>query len=332
MKQFALTVGLFLLLFFSFTTLVRYNLPHMNTPDPIKSVADDSKIAETEKNDLTLLLGGDVMLGRMVAQTSEKNSGGVYPFVKISDLTKSADIFFVNLETPIINNCPKTSSSMVFCAPPMMLDGLKSAGINIVNLANNHSLNYGEDGLSQTITHLKEAGISYVGINNRTDLISPVVIKKINDLTLGFLGFDFTSNILTENVYQLIRESASQVDLLVVGVHWGDEYKAKANVNQRQWASEMVKAGADIIAGHHPHWVQNVSCFDMSGNLVEGNCDLKNNKLVYYSLGNLVFDQMWSEDTKKGMLVRLTLNKNGVVKEERFNTYIRNIGQPEIVR
>ena len=287
-----------------------------------------------EANNVTLLLGGDVMLGRNVMQVSLNNKNYSYPFEKISGLSKNAGIFFVNLENPVIRDCPRVNSGFKFCTLPQMIEGLKMAGINIVNLANNHILNYGPSGLSETEVNLRKENITATGVGG-------LVTIRVNGLTFGFLGFDLTVKSLTEEDLQLIKNSDSKADFLIIGVHWGEEYKAQANSYQRKWAREMVNVGADIIVGHHPHWVQDFECLSSSdgksscGHNSEASdcvCDGIIGKPVYYSLGNLVFDQMWSEETKKGMIVKLEIGNNGIVKEERINTYIRNTGQPEILQ
>jgi poly-gamma-glutamate capsule biosynthesis protein CapA/YwtB (metallophosphatase superfamily) len=331
-----------------------------NLPNIVFENTDDRKdeIADT----ISVIFGGDVMLGRMVMQTSLNNKDSSYPFNEIADITKSSDIFFVNLENPIMEKCPLTSEGFKFCSRPEMLQGLIKAGINIVNLANNHSGNYGLNGIAETRKYMDSEGIVYTGINN-------LAIKSFSNFSIGFLGFDFTVNSPSEADYQLIKDSDKKVDFLIVGVHWGEEYKNTANKSQRKWAGEMVKNGADIIIGHHPHWVQDYECIPFSHSglptevlmkveaqrseaiesassvlppsivtpakagiyLNRSLCDGISGKPVYYSLGNLVFDQMWSEETRKGMLVKMEIGKNGITKEERFNTYIRDIGQPEII-
>lgn len=284
-------------------------------------------------NNVTILLGGDVMLGRNVMQTSLKNNDYSYPFERIGGISKNADVFFVNLENPVIKDCPQTSSGFKFCTAPQMLEGLKNAGINVVDLANNHILNYGSSGLSETEDYLRQEEILATGVGG-------LVIKQVGGLTLGFLGFDLTTSSLTEEELQLINNSDSKVDYLIIGVHWGEEYKAYANSYQKKWARRMVKEGADIIVGHHPHWVQNFEClkYPEEGSLCaesnkssECTCNGLAGKPVYYSLGNLVFDQMWSEETKRGVIIKLEIGQQGIVGEERIDTYMKKTGQPEII-
>jgi poly-gamma-glutamate synthesis protein (capsule biosynthesis protein) len=306
------------------------NKKEYNVAENLDSQKDNLNI----QNNVTLLFGGDVMLGRNVMNQSIKNKDYSYPFAKIFNFTKESDIFLVNLENPIIKDCPESNSGFKFCTLPDMVEGLIKAGVNVVSLANNHTLNYGPEGIEQTENYLTKAGISLSGMSN-------LVVKNFKGITFGFIGFDFTVKSPTLKDYQFIKESDSKVNFLLISVHWGEEYKAKANIYQRKWAKEMIVNGADIIVGSHPHWVQDFECLNypqgesLCSNAGEDNnciCDGIVGKPVYYSLGNLVFDQMWSEETKKGLLVRLKVEPNKIVSDEWFYTYIKSSGQPELVK
>ena len=102
----------------------------------------------------SLISTGDIMLGRSVMTKSLKDNDPNYPFLYVSDVLRNADIVFSNLENPIVDNCPYVNSGFKFCADPKMIEGLKYAGVDIVSLANNHILNYGKEGLSQTKKYL----------------------------------------------------------------------------------------------------------------------------------------------------------------------------------
>jgi poly-gamma-glutamate capsule biosynthesis protein CapA/YwtB (metallophosphatase superfamily) len=268
----------------------------------------------------TIYLLGDIMLGRTVMTTSQDKNDFVYPFQKVKNELNIADLIFANLENPLVSNCPRHFDGLKFCADPQMIEGLKEANVSVVTIANNHTRNYGQSGYDETRKILSENGIEYVGDNN-------LVIEEINDTKFGFIGFDFLTNVPTEQDYQLIKDSDSKVDVLIVGVHWGAEYKNSANKYQIEYAKKMVESGADVIAGHHPHWVQNIEYIE---GLPSSDGSIES-KPVYYSLGNFVFDQMWSEETKKGMAVKLTFEGKKLVKEEKLQVYIKERGQPEFV-
>ena len=262
------------------------------------------------KTKVEIIATGDVMLGRTVMTTSLDKGDVFYPFRKVKDVLDSADLVFINLENPIVENCPRTYDGFKFCTNPEIAQGLKFAGVDIANLANNHSLNYGREALVSTSHILKGMGISSVGLDN-------LVIKEIDGVKFGFLGFDFFSKDPEEDDFDLIRESKKKVDVLLVGIHWGVEYTSKHTLFQRQTAEKVIDAGADVIIGHHPHWVQDVEYID--------------GKPVFYSLGNFVFDQMWSEETRKGLVIKLIFEGKKLAGVDRLPVYMEDWAQPEFI-
>lgn len=261
--------------------------------------------------EISIILTGDVLLGRTVRTMGTDKFGADYPFEKVASVLNRANLVFINLEDPIVPNCPKTYGGMIFCADPYEVEGLKFAGVDVATIANNHINDYGEKGKKETAQILEENGISPTGEDN-------LVIKEEAGLKFGFLGFDFYDNLPKSSDYQLVTDSKKKVNVLIIGVHWGNEYHARANEQQREWARKLIKAGADVIAGSHPHWVQDSEFID--------------GKPVYYSLGNFVFDNMDSEQTREGLAVRLTFTNGVLTKEENLPTYMDSWAQPEFVR
>ena len=111
------------------------------------------------------------MLGRTVMTTSLDKNDPIYPFRNVYGRLEEADVVFVNLENPIIANCPRKLTGLVFCADPRMLAGLIFSGIDIVSLANNHTRNYGEKGLTETKKYLTDNGIDYT--ESSLEIINP---------------------------------------------------------------------------------------------------------------------------------------------------------------
>lgn len=260
--------------------------------------------------DVEIILTGDVMLGRTVMTKSLDSGEPSYPFKKVAGKLAEADFVFVNLENPIIENCPRTTTGLKFCADPRLTSGLKLAGVDVVTLANNHALDYGKGGIEKTVEFLKEEGIEAVGLGN-------LVIKEEKGIKFGFLGFDFASYSPKDEDFKLVSDSDGKVQVLIVGVHWGEEYQDRANKFQREWAKMLVEKGADVVIGHHPHFVQDSES-------IEG-------KPVYYSLGNFVFDQMWSQKTRRGVALKLTYRNGQLVKIEELPIYMSSWAQPEFV-
>jgi len=280
-----------------------------------------------------LIFVGDVMLGRTVMTTSIEAGDFSYPFLNVSERLNEADFTFANLENPIISECPIHTTGFKFCALPEMLDGLLLSGIDMVSLANNHSRNYGAQGVNETKKYLLEKGISYVDTNEPN-------IRKLDNLTVGLVAFDFTVNMPENDDFMEIYRSSQTVDFLIASIHWGVEYTKSPTTNQRKWAMQMVESGADLIIGHHPHWVQTYECLG-ADDWTSGEIAIDQKSTfqipiharpcvpVYYSLGNFVFDQMWSEETRKGSTLILTINEKGeIVNQEVSNTYMQNWAQP----
>ncbi|WKZ25625.1 MAG: CapA family protein [bacterium] len=277
-------------------------------------IPSNSNIDNMLKNpQTTILFVGDIMLGRSVMGEAIDKNDYLYPFRNVQGFLADADITFGNLENAVIKDCPRQyKGSFSFCTTPEIAKGLQESGVDIVTLANNHSYNFGVDGFEETKQNLNNLGIKSVGWGNLE------IIEK-NGIKFGFLGFDYVTSIKNiESDLSLIKESNQKVDLLIVSPHWGEEYKAVANKFQVETARNMVESGADLIIGHHPHWVQNYEEI--------------NGVPVYYSLGNFIFDQMWSEETKKGLLVKFTFEDGKIVNRQEYKTYISKIGQPEILK
>lgn len=268
-------------------------------------------ILKKEPIEENLILTGDIMLGRSVMNQSIIKNNYNYPFEKVAEKLKSADITAINLENPITDKCPVSNSGFIFCADPKTIEGLNYAGVDVANLANNHMNNYGKNGMIQTENYLKNSNIDFTGDNNLT-------IKNVKDIKFGFLGFDFTSNNPKDEDFKLISESKNKVDVLVVFVHWGVEYRSTPTDGQKETAKKIIIAGADVVAGSHPHWVQNMEYI--------------NGKPVFYSLGNFVFDQPWSEETKKGLAVKLTYQGKELKKIDDMPIYMKKFAQPEWVK
>jgi poly-gamma-glutamate synthesis protein (capsule biosynthesis protein) len=261
-------------------------------------------------NKTQIIFGGDVMLGRTVALTSVEESNTNYVFEKIVNVLRGADIAFVNLENPVLDECQPNDdlNNLRLCTTPELSRSLADSGIDVVTLANNHSRDYGNSGLHETIRHLSRLGIESTGLRN-------LVVKENNNIKFGFMGFDFVSQEDSEEDYELTRKFKDKVDVLIVGVHWGGEFQEEPNWLQKRQAKRLVNAGVDTIVGHHPHVIQPK--------------DTVNGVPVYYSLGNLVFDQMW-DVTRRGLMVRQIYDGKVLVQDELIETYMENYSQPAI--
>lgn len=278
----------------------------------------------TSSRSTSLIAVGDIMLGRYCNIQMLKRKDWHYPFLKTADLTRSADIAFGNLETPIIQNCLATETGMIFCARPEATEGLKFAGFDVLSIANNHILNYGQNGLEQTKKLLSSSNILYSPLtssmpsSNSTSLNgedSKITIYQSNNLTFGFFSFDLVTYPQTPLISQISLTSPT-VDILIVSLHWGTEYAKQSSLWQVDLAHQIIDSGAKIIIGHHPHVTQPVETY--------------HNGLIFYSLGNFVFDQPWSEETKKGAVAKIIFEEKNIKSYELIPIYIQNYCQPRL--
>jgi poly-gamma-glutamate capsule biosynthesis protein CapA/YwtB (metallophosphatase superfamily) len=259
----------------------------------------------------TFLSVGDIMLSRNVAATVQKSGDVNLPFLKMADILKSTDFNFGNLETPVAEKNPTIGGhSLVFSSPQDYVRPLKTYNFQILNLANNHALDKGLAGLNFTNSFLDGLGIKHVGVGNNLDGAWQPQTVEANGIKICFIGASYSSindNGKTTNEYlariedldnlkSAIRNSQSLCNFVVATMHAGTEYVRKPNDAQIKFAHAAIDFGADVVIGAHPHWVQTIEKY--------------NNKYIFYSLGNFIFDQEWSQDTKEGLTLKIQVSKN----------------------
>ncbi|MCG2739593.1 MAG: CapA family protein [Syntrophaceae bacterium] len=256
----------------------------------------------------TLIFTGDVLLARSVNYQIWQHNNPSYPFEKVADVLRAADLTFINLENPLVENCPLTNEGMIFCGDPRNVRGLVDAGIDVVGLANNHTLNYGQAGLGETVSILKKNGL-------RPVCSGEFATQDIRGLRFAFLAYnDVPAKVDAERMGERIREAKETAAVVIVYFHWGSEYTAYPNQRQEALAHLVVEAGADLVVGSHPHWIQAVEIYQ--------------GVPILYSLGNFVFDQEWSQKTKEGAAARCTFYHNQLIDIELLPVLIENYSQP----
>lgn len=268
---------------------------------------------KTPSKKLTVIIGGDVMFDRDIRAIGERNGYNSLFDPSIVSLFKQADIVAVNLEGPITSNPSKTlvngktTESFTFTFDHESAFALKDIGVTIVSLANNHTDNFGFSGFAETQGSLSKAGVSWFGNPwNSTsskmsiiDLIgsnSPVTtIIETKDFKVAFVGYHSFQLGVDRVINEIKRVSGPDVFTIVMP-HWGEEYTTKPSEIMKSRARAFISAGADAIIGAHPHvvmeqeWVGAVP--------------------IYYSVGNLLFDQYFSSEVMSGNLIELHLIKN----------------------
>ena len=243
----------------------------------------------------TVLLVGDIMLDRGVENLIKQNSI-YYPFQKISHFLRGIDIVFGNLEGPMINNPPEfPTNSLKFAFNRETIKGASWCNFNLFSLANNHTLDMGKEGLEETKEYLKKYGINFVGdpLSGSSDNLDSSFFRD----NITFLAFNqiFPFIIKEKEIIKTIKtvKSLNLDNFLIISLHWGEEYQLTNSLAQQKLAHQIIEVGADLIIGHHPHVVQDIEKYQ--------------GKLIFYSLGNFIFDQYFSPDTQQGLAVGLEI-------------------------
>ena len=279
---------------------------------------------------ITLITTGDVIPARSVNWKMTVYNDFTYPFAETADFLKSTDLTLINLESPLTNPCPVTQEGMVFCGSQRFIEGLKFADIDIVNLANNHSFNWETQGLCQTVELLNTNGILPSGLPPNFSCpslpskpSSPSLFLTLKGVTLGFLGYNILDNPDQAKILEDIHRAkfpqnpqnpqTPQTDFLIISFHWGAEYQRFPSQETTALAHQAIDAGADLIAGNHPHWYQPIEIYK--------------EKPIIYAHGNFIFDQEWSKETKIGFLAKFSIYQKKVIDMQVFPIFIRDYSQ-----
>lgn len=278
---------LFVLLIFIYAYKNPYNFD-INPPEVINLTGDSS---------VKILVVGDVMLDRNVRNIINKNGFDNF-FNGVRPLIQDSDISIANLEgafTPYQSiTANLTNKDLQFTFDPALAPALSDLGFDVLGLANNHSFNFGQEGLSMTRRYIGQSGMTYYGDPFNKNEISTILTK--NKVKIGIIGFHEFYYVNFDKIFNEIASLKSQVDFLIVTPHWGVEYDKSPTDKMRKWAHQFIDSGADVVIGAHPHII--------------GNIEEYKGKKIYYSLGNFVFDQYFSQDTMKGLAVLMDVNKN----------------------
>jgi poly-gamma-glutamate synthesis protein (capsule biosynthesis protein) len=336
-------------------------------PSDVAGVAEAGRPRFDPTRLWTLVAGGDVMLDRDVYRAVVLDRRGVdFPWdggtvrivhrdcctglgyalpvaepvtgsMTVRGLFQLADVAVVNLEGPAIDDFTYHPEGHVFTFDPALLDGLRHAGIDLADLANNHVGNAGATGITETIAHLDALGIGHVGAGS--DLAAarrPMVLATAGG-TVAVLGYDdiddgdhatstaagtapLEVDAVAADIAAARRAGAAVV---IVLTHWGVEYTARPTVEQRARARAILDAGADLIIGSHSHWAGAVG--DASGLGAHGE------GLTFFSLGDLVFDIDRSEETLEGLILELTFDGSRLVQVDLHPTLIVDLAQPNLL-
>jgi poly-gamma-glutamate synthesis protein (capsule biosynthesis protein) len=267
----------------------------------------ENHLPESGDRELEFLFFGDLMIDRHVGEKIAVK-GLDYLFSSLIGSSTEAvfdfsayDLVSLNLEGAVTNNgahyAPQNAYDFAFA--PEKVARLKEIGFNFFNLANNHFSDQGERGIIETRKNLDALGIPYVGCKDREVADCSVKIMEYGDQKVGLAGFSSVYGLIDiEAAAEKVSDLAKTTDYVVAQMHWGTEYQHVNGRLQAEMAHKLIDAGADVIIGHHPHVIQGIEVYQ--------------GKPIFYSLGNFVFDQYFSEDTQRGLAIGLALDKDGI--------------------
>ena len=292
-----------------------------------------------ENPGLVISAVGDIMMSGSI-QRAVAGNGYNYGilFEKITKDLQASDITFANLETPVDQKAA-VSGYPKFNARPELLEALRKTGIDVLSVANNHVMDAGVGGLTRTLGNIEAAGLQFVGAGRTKAEASEIKQVSARGMTAAFLAYTYDTNerlpgekahapgvnILRANsdpdlarAIESVRRARTAADVVVVSLHWGDEYATTPTAWQRRVAVELVEAGADVIFGHHPHVLQPIETVTAKDG---------RQAIVAFSLGNFLSSQNAGISYEHGDST-LALRGDGIV----LTVFIGRNGRRAVVR
>ncbi len=282
--------------------------------------ADGYQIGTGSKENVSMAITGDVMFARkmpgvLAAVTS--------PFKNVENVTKNVDLLLINFENPATTATVAYKGNVPLKADPSYTHFAKANSNTIAALANNHIFDYGEAGLNDTLKSLSDNNISYIGAGHNKEEASKPIIEEIKGRKIVILNYMDQDNfkeysqkempkatsasastnnsnnshsgysaIDWDTVKKDIDANKEGADMVLVYLHYGNEYSHSPNEHQKNISKKFIDYGADIVVGSHPHVTEGVEVYK--------------NKPIFYSLGNFIFDQS-NADTHSAMFLELDL-------------------------
>ena len=281
---------------------------------------------------VTLAFTGDIMFGRGVNRHMMTTSpGDPYPFTHTAGFLHGFDLTVCNLECVISKLGGPAFKFFRFRGDPIAYHRLSNAGFDLASVANNHSGDFGKAAFLDEYLTLPAHGITPIGGGRNRQQAHTPVFKTVRGTTIAFLAY---ADIIPYNFaagdnspghawlnetsvchdVALARESA---DFVITFMHWGIEYNTSFTGHQRRLAQVAIDSGADLVVGAHPH-------------VIEPH-ELYKGKLIVYSLGNFVFDDMYPEVTRRGHILTLKIEKERLLSWQLVPTRIGDFGEPSLL-
>lgn len=293
---------------------------------PINAVLHSYRDANAFNKELTetAVIGaiGDILIHDWVYEDAQtENTYDFKPMLaNVKELLEKPDLLLANQETILGGVEMGLSSYPTFNSPQEVGDAFIDAGVDIVSTANNHSLDKGERGILAEIDYFNRVGLPYVGAFKDSADQQTLRIQNVNGISMAFLSYTYGTNgipipkgkdylvnlIDHEKMKSEIKRAKDNADVVIMSIHWGNEYQRIPTSQQKELAQLLVNEGADIIFGHHPHVLQPMEWLtDQNGRKA----------FVVYSLGNFLSGQMWDYKDLGGLAtinISKTIGKSGV--------------------
>jgi poly-gamma-glutamate synthesis protein (capsule biosynthesis protein) len=275
------------------------DLGSINDKQPLLQ-ATSTPTPSPEPLSFSLIVGGDLMFDRHIRSKAE--AMGNYDFLfdpQLTDFLNSADFALANLEGPITlersvsqNSLPGGPGNYTFTFSPEIVPVLKNNNLTLLNLGNNHILNFGIEGLNSTYQYLDDAQLIYFGDVGGEEAKQRYYLLELFQQKIALISYNqFVEGAKNKTLVDIAAAKDREAGLILLFSHWGNEYVPQANQAIVDLAHEFIDQGVDLIVGGHPHVIQNKEIY--------------HGKSIYYSLGNFVFDQYFSDETQEGLLLKI---------------------------
>lgn len=264
--------------------------------------ADDDAAQPAEPVSVTISAAGDCTLGvdsryNSVFNQYYQRHGDAYFFKKVKPVFAKDDLTIVNFEGTLTSGGTRASKAFTFRGPDKYVNILKKGSVEVVNLANNHSLDFGKGALANTKKVLKKHGIPF-------SYKSTIAYKNVKGVKVAFLGFDEVDGVKKKDVKSGIKKAKkAKADIIVVSFHWGIERNYYPDATQKKLGRYAIDCGASLVLGHHPHVLQGIEKY--------------RGRYIVYSLGNFCFGGNTNPSDKDTMIFQQTFTvKNGKLADK----------------
>ena len=262
-----------------------------------QSTATDKKASK--ESTITISAAGDCTLGidSRIHHTFDSyytKNGNAYFLKKVKPVFSKDDITIVNFEGTLTTSPNRANKAFTFKGPKKYVGILKKGSVEVVTLANNHSMDFGRKGLADTQKTLKKNKIAYC--YNRT-----IAYKKVKGIKIAFIGFSQLEGTTASQVTKAIKKAKKKrAKIIITSFHWGIEREYYPNSKQKSLAHSAINAGASLVLGHHPHVLQGIERYK--------------GRYIVYSLGNFCFGGNTNPKDKDTMIFQQTFHiKDGKV-------------------